>query len=315
MSWQFNINNAFNTEDSVLVAFKDFMVATGWSVTASSNGTTWGWSDVIASTPSGSTWLVLKQPAAVYGGQRSWLIHVNSSASYQWRIKYSYTGAFTGGSPSTTVLPTATDEVWMWGSDSPSYVQLMPSDIPSNNRRIHMVADNAAPYTCGYWGHTIAGGATDIVFFMDSFAAGTFPGADVDPYLLYFDYGSNPFGVSTFYDPSSTDYISKGIWKKGLSGEALAVTPALMLYDSSGVVLPSNAGMNPYEDKDDMFPVFYARRSSLSAPTGLRGQSSLFLSTSCARNTDDMLTLNTSKDRYIVRNGITVPWNGTEPLI
>jgi hypothetical protein len=91
-----------------LYEFKEFMklaspVGPGWTVVSSSNGTTYGVGDNFTSpSVTGIIWFVLQSPT----GNKQIMIYANANSYY--KIKYSYSAGFTGGT--ATVPPTATDE-------------------------------------------------------------------------------------------------------------------------------------------------------------------------------------------------------------
>jgi hypothetical protein len=298
--------------DQFLIDFKNNLKTAGWTCPAAGNGATWGWNyDVTAWGGSyGDGWIVFKQPAAVNGVQRQWLFKRNWAYRSQWDyIRYSYSAGFTGGSPNANTPPTASDSVDV---SAPSYGKFLHISTGGSNR-VQMFADNAPPYSFGYWSHPLGGGAATNFFCMDPLLPDTYPSADTDPYVFYFSHTYNLTIFGTQFNDPTAQYCAKAYFNKGLASAAFANCPGLLLKDNAGIVVPSALGPNPYTGTDEVFPVFYGRRLGAGAPVGFKGQSSLFLYSGTPRNTSDTLTLLTTRDRYYIANGVSVPWDGTEP--
>lgn len=107
---------------------KEILLTKGWTVPASSDGVTYGSSsDVITggnrfgsstvtpgSTAAANAWMRLRHPL---GSCELLFHHSTGNAADAWKLRYSKLG-FVGGSPSATVPPTATDEVYIFGSST-----------------------------------------------------------------------------------------------------------------------------------------------------------------------------------------------------
>lgn len=105
---------------------KELLLTGGWTVPASSDGTTYSSTgDAIScgtkftssvATPgslsNANAWFRLRHPL---GTCEILIQHSASNTQDNWKIRYSKLG-FSGGSPSATVAPTATDEIYIYGS-------------------------------------------------------------------------------------------------------------------------------------------------------------------------------------------------------
>ena len=135
-----------------MYTFKELLKTAGWTVPSSSDGTTYNSSgDQITSGASGagglannSAWFRLRDP----GGVKEITIQRGTLNTY-YRIKYSFLAKFSGGSPSATQTPSATDEFLMLGTGTdaaPGYTATLGTD---GTYRYNVATDNASPY--GFW--------------------------------------------------------------------------------------------------------------------------------------------------------------------
>lgn len=236
------------TGDAAMRRFKDQVVAAGGHVMASGDGVSayGATSDVITAdsgansfanytSGSSSAWCRLR----VGAGPREVLI-VRGSASTTWSLKYSVIG-FTGGSPSATAAPTATDSQ----TDGPA--QLFPTN---GTYRLLICAEDAAPYYLGMNTFLFGGGTPLTALHLWPLRAGSYPAADTDPYVLLVDYASPPCTQSRLLSVAAGG--AKAWAKPGLTGAAwdycqlaapYAVVPpvnstALMLHPITGEELP-----------------------------------------------------------------------------
>lgn len=331
MAYVFTKNQLPTSGAAYFYLLKTLLVSCGWTVTRSGTGTGATYSaagDLITSAgvlANPGAWFCIKQPAAVAGGQRS-LIFQNEyptitdvTNDVNWRIKYSYNVGFITGTSNATTTPSASDEQILVGSGTDaapvySLFALGPSMV---SRRAHFIANNAAPYEFAAVMHPSGGGAVSQIFMMDAMVANSFDVLDVDPYVFYID-SAGPLS-NTYFRGYGNAACLKAWYKKGLSGAAFQNCAALVYVDGNATTLiPGVIGVDPQSSKDQVYPVFYGRNPAQGAPAGPKGQSSLLVWCSNARNSGDTLTVVGSKDKIVIANGADVaalPWDGTTPSV
>jgi hypothetical protein len=252
-------------------------IAAGWTVQSSSDGTTYNSSgNQITSGNSGANglgnnyaWFCIQDP----GGGRQFIVQRNGSGlSYQWAIKYSVAAKFTGGSPSATQVPTATDEVPIWGNitgATQTYATLWNNSDGTYN--LHMVMGDASVQyafwmcalvlatpnanTCGAW----------FMDFMVNPDAG-----DLDPTVHY-----AASGTASFRD-TTTSAVSYAFFTSITSANFLSLKLQPWLVPGSGIGIGIGGqamGYNSLNGLEDTLPMMWA---SSSAGQGYKGWSTLF---------------------------------------
>jgi hypothetical protein len=233
-----------------------------------------------------------------------------------WRVSYSPSLTFSGGSPSATVAPTAADVQYVVGDASNYWYMFSTGGVGTT--RLKAMYQDAAPY--GFWllGHPSGGGLGYTELFKDPLETGSYPSEDLEPYV----WGTNNITPSAY---NQTAYkaqhsmslpVSDGTGgPRGFLGTSWVNLPALYFRDNSNAIEPGVANclsVNPFNGKDDMLPVMYARYAGYFGPSGYKGRSSLFRWTGITRGVGDTLSKTTSKDR-IVLGHVSAEWDGTTP--
>lgn len=299
------------------------LVSAGWTVRASGDGlSAYSSSGTVFSNGANSgangfnnsrAWIRLRMPGTD-AAPREFTFQRGTNAT-DFRIKYSAGAAFTGGSPSATVTPTAANEAVLSGSGSdasPAYVNWV-----GTINRVSYWADNAAPYGWGMVGWS-TGGALTFGMALEAMETGTYPVEDLDPYVLIAHPNSNTLGNSaSAWCLHSTTFVY-GWFKYGLSGAAwVNFWSPLMVNVSSVVYVPNASGggaANPYSGKDDEIPIAWMRQPNGTQP-GWKGFGKYFRWTWAPR--PGLTTLSRSagaKDRLVV-NQASQPWGGVDPLL
>lgn len=232
------------------------------------------------------------------------------SGNTAWRIKYSKAAGFTGGSPSATQTPTATDQAIRYGGGtdaSPTYGSWLATD---NTYQLYGGCDPVS----GWWFATriTIGGATSAGAWMD--VLGTPAVGDLDPSTIGIANTSAPFTAAGLADNSAT-LTGTGVysWLNFGGGSASYVaTPALVISDWISVVWPGNAGVNPNTNKDQLRLIEYGRKPG-AGTTGPKGISSFVAWLSATRSAGETFTITTTRDR-IVFGVVSFPWNGAVVL-
>jgi len=285
---------------------KTLLKAQGWTVQASGDASSYNASgDLITTGAAGAgglgntkAWFRIQDPAGVreYTCQRG-------ANNYQYRIKYSFAGKFTGGTPGLDQTPTATDEVVIvgGGSDaSPTYATVLHSG--DGTYRWQCGADGASPY--GFFGVGYpTGGGTDNGHWIYDPLDDTDP-ADADPYVHYI----------TSYAMIDSTISGSSNPPEGFVAAAAPTTwvdfGAAMYTTDAQATIPTNLPTNPITGEDTLFPILYMRRSAVANP-GYKGKSTLMRWSCPARVTGDTLATKT----WIVINDICLPWDGSVPSV
>lgn len=256
-----SVNTSPSTGREALKILYKVLLQAGWTRQGSSNGTSFdntGATDFWSGTLGNSSWVRMRSPAGA--GSYEFILQTGT-ASTALRMKWSHSAGFTGGSPSATVPPTATDQQHVDGNDTPTFNTFFAAD---GTYKLHSGADNAAPYSWYMFVVPNGGGVMRGIYFIP-LSTGSYPSADVAPYLVYvYRDTSAGFTMSSIAGAASItanqDGIGYSYYKKGLVGEAWVVFRGLG-YNGSTVNDASQAlGVNPYDGDDNYFPILAARR-------------------------------------------------------
>lgn len=300
-----------------MLRFKQTMLQAGWTVVSSNNGTTASAADNVTTAAHFGTnnmWVVLRQHSNVAGSRQLCLFRGTVNTS--WKLSYSYSAGFTGGT--TSAKPTASDEQYLVGSAA-AYGVIFGTD---GTYRFSVSAENTDSLAFYAFWFTTGGSAPVGMIVADLMVAATATG-DNDPYIFYSPWGAAlPANVGLFSSNTSgltsEATAGQGCWswyKKGLSGEAWVGYSALIFSNASANVIPTLLGPNPISNKDEAFPMFFARRSALTQP-GFKGLGTILKWNGANRNTGDTLSIASSnaKDRIVVGH-VNLPWNGSTPAV
>lgn len=326
MAYSYDIGGTSPATGAVaMFRFKETLKAAGWTVTKSSDGTTYNSSgDQITSGAAGANgmannnaWFVIQSPSVSF--PRSICVQ-RGTTNLLWRVKYSGTAGYVGGSPAAAVTPSSTDDQILFGAGTnaaPTFTQLLSAD---NTYKINVVAGGAAEYYSFMFFTNINGSSTiTSYFFLDPMLPGTYPVADVDPCVIDLGY-NNASNLNTNLTAVAT--CPRGWLRKGLAGEGFVRIPCLFLFGNSAVVYPGGAGQNSFTTNDETIPVSYARPAGQPAPAGWKGVGTLIYLNGVFRASGDTLSANSTKDRLILSASptstavyISIPWNGTDLLV
>ncbi len=333
MAYIFSVNNTPSTGAVAMYSLVSTLMSAGWTKPADSDGTVYSSSGVqVTSGASGtnglgntSAWVRLKAPAVnqgtVVNQQRELIIlRGNAAGDTAWKIKYSASAGFTGGSPAATVTPTAADEVYMLGTASDS---VGTSWMGTNaTYRWNIIVGGAAEfYSFAAFAVTIGTITATNGIALDAMVTDSYPSLDVDPAVMYvsattsFMNTTTVISNSTFPTATVTDPALARAWVGATSAAAAATNTAST---SVGIVtalgLPTTFGSNPFTNKDDILPCIWG--SFVTSFKAVKGYSTLFRLTTIAHTNLDTLDIASSgaKDRIVVGK-ITLPWSGTSPAL
>ena len=316
MSFAYDYNNSAITGAQAMYQLKTLLKTQGWVINKSSDGTTYNSSgDQITSGSSGATgmannsaWFVIMGPTQD-GYNRSFAIQ-RGTTNLVWKVKYSLGAGFSGGSPSATQMPSATDEQTILGGGtdaSPSFASLFAAD---SGYRYHAIAGGAAEnyvfYSAAY---PIGGGTCTHSIYFDRLASSTYATEDSDPYVMNF--GANALTSAIWSNSANNCPLTW--WKKGLVGETFTKVMAAFYYDGTSSLIGAT-GTNPFNGKDDGLPIFYGRPTAAGTVNGFKGISRFLYFKLAARSTGDTISVSSTRDK-IYFDDIIFPWNGVSPLI
>jgi hypothetical protein len=326
-----SVNNYPVTGAEAIYALKTLLkdVSVGWTIPSSSDGTTYNASgDQISSGSSGanglannSAWFRVKCPST-YDGYSRELIFQRGTTNLLWRIKYSHSAGFTGGSPNATRTPSATDEATLFGGGtdaSPTFTALFGADSSYN---FNAVAGNGADgyaFWCGAFPH--GGGAPNMAFVMENLLPGTYPTEDIDPYIFHVSQ-SQAFSIAGMSTSGCFGWLKKSMSGQGFQTiyagrwQACGVSsfPGIAVLLDAAAGPTSGLGVNSHTNKDDFLPIFYTRRGSLSAPNGYKGIGRIMYFATVGRTTGDTYTEVSSRDK-IYYGSYVLPWVGVVPVV
>lgn len=291
------------------------LVSAGWTIQNSSLA--------IASQPvvapyfaSVNYWVRLRMPSV--GGVTREVIIQRGTLDEEWRMKYSYSQPYTSGTITATRTPTtatSTEDVYLMGGTtdaSPAFSSHPTFGTPV----IQQVMCGGAAENYTFWcvSYPQGGGTPGTCVILDNLVSGTYPAADIDPFV---------WSVS-WQDPSCCAYITSGInsttagpfgtnskrtWlKKGLGGQAF-VDLAACTISVDGTNLVGALPVNPFNSKDDSIPLYWVRSAAYSAPVGWKGVGTMMRGNGTTRVNGDRLTVVTAFDRVVI-HGVNLPWNG-----
>lgn len=326
MAYQFLVNQTPANGAEAIVALKDTLKAAGWTLKKASDGTTMSAADpapdpvTTAYLANPSAWFVLRQPSGgtgAHAGTRE-IAFQRGANNTQWRVTYSYSGGFSSGGDATHI-GSAGDEQEIFprtGSNvAPAYDTLFAAD---GSYRFSIAAENAAPFQWYAFGFPtgVNTGVYTAIFF-DGMKTGTFPtsvdgGADDDPFVLYAVYLSSG-GSLAINRLSSGYYAPLGWMKKNTVGAGFVRVPMCWLESYSDGMLATALGVNPHNEKDDLFDFVYARRAALGAPSGYKGVSSLVQYRGTVRNFGELVV--SGGNTYINLEDTVMPWPAATSLL
>jgi hypothetical protein len=259
-------------------------------------------------------------------------IVLQHSAAAGLRLKYSAAAKFTGGSPSATQVPSATDERVLWGAGtdaSPTMSAYFGTGTASGTVKFHGYADDTAPYGWWFCSAITPAGAIQCGCMMDPVASVP---EDIDPVVFHIGattaYTANAWGHGSGSGGHSNSwYIAPGGTNAGTFGHVDAAATSFVIWFPAGYLLGPSAthgaaagtdpyafgrlgvGQNPFNSKYEALPVAYFRApvASVTAP-GLKGWSSLARWPGASR----VHAVDTLDNRnWIAIGHIWLPWDGT----
>lgn len=323
MAFNFLVNQAPLTGSIAIFNLKERLKAINWAVLSSGDATTYNSTgDQITSGSTGASgmantnaWFRIRCP--LMGGVNREFCIQRGSSNVAWRIKYSYSSSFTGGSPSATRTPSATDEQYICGGGtdaSPTFATIFGTDASYKHHIGYADGDDGYMFYSVCYGHNA--GSLSHLFYMDQLQQDSVSQADVDGYMFFAGTSSSR---TTSHASASGLNGPQGWYRKNLSNETFTIIPtiALSLLNNAGATVSAEQalGVNAWDSKDTGMPAIYARLNSENGNySGFKGIGRLFKISSSARNVGSTLSLNTTRDKIQIERFI-FPWNGDYSIL
>lgn len=325
MAYSFSVGNTPATSATAVWLLAAALVAAGWAVTSDSDGTTYnaaggqvtGGGTGAHGLGNANAWIRISSPSV--GGQiRELTFQLGVAANKSWRIKYSASARFIGGSPAAAVTPSSTDEVFMSGGGTDSSPTFLSNAFPNDaSYRWHISCGGSTElYSFLAFGMTSGGTTTTGPnIFLDIMANNSHPTEDIDPAVVGYiqnDFSSTHYGT-TFTYTNVTNPAGARAWLGPTSAAGASITS-----NNVNVLLGAysdNSGLaNPWTTKDDLLPLFWLKRTSGASPAGLKGLSTLFKIGTIARTNMDTCDVIGTKD-MVYHSFFWVPWDGSVPTL
>lgn len=298
------ILNQIPTAAKSMYLFKEMLVGAGWTVLSSGTGTSGTYNssgDSITDTTfnTSRSWFIISNGTSQLCVQRG-----SSGGQYFW-IKYSPSDGFIGGTPDAQTVPTATDEVNIYATNS-SGSQLFWTDNQ------YILQGGAADASDGY------------AFWMVAYAPGTlttYTAVVMEPMQSVDSLDTDPGKQNVFYVRynqfgglfSGNWLFSSGFPPIGYLGSSFTDIHAnYYRYYYFNNLSPIPGANSQYSGEDFRIPIIYAKRSSYAGTTGYKGIGKNMMYEFTGRSTGSTKGAKTR----IFFEVISFPWDGTtNPLV
>jgi hypothetical protein len=263
---------------------KEGLKQAGWTVKASSDGTTYNATgDQITTGAAGAggmannnAWFRIQSPAGPGGREFTFQ---RGTTNLVWRAKVSHSAGFStpAGTPASQTPSAADQQIYAGGGTdaSPSFLSWLATD---NTYKQHIGCDAAAPYDA-YCVLMPTGGLGDSrrwTFF--NMAAGTYPDEDVAPWLVDMNNAAATGANLESPTPLNTRGLGQGYYRKGFpSGEGFTAYATFGWQFGNSKLVPRNeaygfcVGANPYTGTVDLIPLPILRVSGQWSMPGMKG--------------------------------------------
>jgi len=330
MAYTFSVNNSPATGAVAMYTLISTLMSAGWLKKMDSDGTTYSSTGVQVTSGNAGTgglgntnaWVRLQAPQ-VNGGavvnQTRELTIQRGTTDLVWRIKYSASALFTGGSPAAAVTPSSTDEIFMMGAAtdaSPTFYSWISG--ATGDERWHFVAGGAAEfYSFVAWSQVIGGLTAREAIFLDVMADGSYPAVDVDPAVVFCN-SSTPFSdIAGFASSNVTNPSKARAWLGSTSaaGASLVSNNVNVVISNYGGIFTGGTtiGTNPWTNKEDLFPCLWGNQGT-TLPYGIKGISTLFKMGTILHTNGTVSSHVGTRDKIYYGN-YWLPWSGASVLI
>jgi hypothetical protein len=259
MTFAFSVSNATATGAAFLFGLKTHLKANGWTVMSSSDGTTYNsGGDQITTAAAGaggmsntSAWFRIRS-STMGGFTRELTFQVSAAGAASWRVKYSTSGGFTGGSPGITQTPSATDEKILKGSGTDASPGYAVSCVNSAANAQYCAGDSAEGYS--FYALQTTAGVVNSFNFMDY--TDNIPSEDTDPAVLAFG-STTATTYTSLYNPGAA---VASTWFGRSSISPLFTNVSIAVPVNSNTNIPAKSmGPNPYTTNSNIISLYWMR--------------------------------------------------------
>lgn len=315
MTFAFTTNTTPATGSLAMYSLFALMLGNGFTCPADSDGTTYSSSGgQVTGGASGahgigntSAWKRFKTL-----GSKEYVVQ-RGTTDLLWRAKMSISAGFSGGSPGATQVPSATDEVVLWGGgtdSSPTFTALFAAN---GGYRFNAMVDTATTGGFYSFGFPTGGGTLTHSWVDDPLT--NCASTDGFKFALHMSQVGMAQGqVQTETFAASTAFLASTTPKTSPVGTDFLGYPALALVSSSNsAVIPKASAVNPISGADPAVPMILWRRSALANPA-YKGLTTYLRWLGIARTIGDAFTVSTTRDRICVGD-VSLPWDGSVPTV
>lgn len=293
------------------------LLARGWIVDSSGDGTTYNASGNIFTTgAAGATglgnanaWFRIRMPGS--GVTRQFCFQRVSANS--WRIKYSVAG-FSGGSPNATRVPSATDEQVIIGSGTDAApTGFTWGSVDATPQKWNIITGDASEnYSFAVFAHAPGSFTTVTTLSFDGVEQAH--ASDLDPYVLSFASGTGFTLAQMQAGDSAANGNGHRYWFKYDAAGVTRVWVPTTANTPAPAIASTTLGANPFNGKDEIIPVVFWR--TVSPTQGFKGISKLFKQCTVFRAAGDGFSLNSTRDLVCIHaiSGTSmtlIPWDGS----
>ena len=339
MTKYYSVNKEYDAGEGDIAIYDlvNVLTASGWTIQSASNGTNFAAGTTYWSSASWGNlaWVTVREPSGP--GGREWCFQ-RVTYDYNWRVKVSPYAGFSGGSPSATQVPSATDEGIIWGSGddaTPTGAQLF---YTSNRFKFHAIAESTpvgpvGNQAYGFWSfHNLAGAMGDYGYGFigqEPLAVGSYPAltgsrvnttsGEADPciYGCYYNGNANyafGFFLHGFNEDVNTGAVFKYFYKYQNASGSVVNAYDLGGVGSSNYGWPRFVNVHPCSGEDVNFPFMVGRyaggTSQYYTPVftnvGLKGTCNFLKIRGTNRSTG--VPVNLSTDAYVYVGDLVMPW-------
>lgn len=255
------------------------------------------------------------------------------SDNTQWRIKYSARAKFTGGTPSATQTPSATDEQIILGGGtdaSPTFGTLLPVDASYRMQAAFYDTGGLIPgfYLVTY---PLGNPTPNACFLLDALQPGSYPtdivgfSLEQDPVVIYQATGTGTLDSETLSSEVSGPVGWLNYGRTLPPAQSFLRLPAtfLAVYDSAGdaqAAIPVGLNQTVLADDIDVGRSTYVRRAALGGTTGEKGDASGWLWNAVLGATSGQLIGQSVGGRtqplcWISLGDVLLRWDGLTPTV
>lgn len=327
MAKVYSVNNLPATGGEAMFIVKTVAVAAGWVITRSGDG-------LALYSSSGDILTTGLSGAGGLGNANAWFEMQDAAArvcfTFQritgvtWRVKYTETGAFAGGTPGISRTGTATDEQVLYGAGTdaaPTGTQMLYTDGAAY--RFAVVFESTPQAVNGtymFWfaGYPSFSGIAASFFGLDGMLAGTPHALDQAPRVIITWYVATGPVSGGWTATADTGFYTRGWVLYGMSGATFKRfgLPGYMCgiglgsgaNATGGIFAQGNDSLNlsPYVSADQPLPLFVMRTVGHGTLPGPKGICHAFKQSTATRQYPQTINLNT--DAYVYFGGLVVPW-------